>query len=547
MLPEFSTIKIGQPAHRALAAAGIESFTTACTYTEDELLALHGIGPKAIRLLKEVLEKEGMSFRGSVLKKKQITNPFLPFNEYIPDGEPHVFGDRVYVYGSHDEEGGRNYCLLDYVCYSASLDDLKNWRYEGVIFKKTDEPANKEGTMQLFAPDVCQGPDGLYYLYYVANGLNRFSVAVCDSPAGEYKFLDYVKYEDGRFLTENWPFDPAVLNDDGKVYLYYGFSPTNLNFPGIPPKEEILGGSVVELSADMVTVMCAPKVVIPSETHSKGTGFEGHEYFEGPSIRKIGERYYLVYSSILSHELCYATSTYPDKEFVFGGTIISNGDVGYEGRDSKNMVMDAGNNHGGMVKIHEQWYIFYHRHTHGTDYSRQACAEPIWIQEDGRIKQVPITSCGLNSGPLQLNEPLSAFACCGLTNHKLQQLFMPKTEEHFPYVTFEENEYIAKGLDHGSVMTFKYLEVSKKYEGQLVIEVICRGRGKGRISLEWENIDSKETLRYIEDVDLESCSLQSMHLDWTSILLKNELSAGVYILRLYYEGSGIIDIKELRF
>ena len=37
---------------------------------------------------------------------KQIFNPYLPLNEYIPDGEPHVFGDRVYVYGSHDKENG---------------------------------------------------------------------------------------------------------------------------------------------------------------------------------------------------------------------------------------------------------------------------------------------------------------------------------------------------------------------------------------------------------------------------------------------------------
>ena len=31
-------------------------------------------------------------------------NPLFPLNEYIPDGEAHVFGDRVYLYGSHDAE-----------------------------------------------------------------------------------------------------------------------------------------------------------------------------------------------------------------------------------------------------------------------------------------------------------------------------------------------------------------------------------------------------------------------------------------------------------
>lgn len=37
--------------------------------------------------------------------KKPVCNPFLPLWETVPDGEPHVFGDRVYLYGSHDVEG----------------------------------------------------------------------------------------------------------------------------------------------------------------------------------------------------------------------------------------------------------------------------------------------------------------------------------------------------------------------------------------------------------------------------------------------------------
>ena len=40
----------------------------------------------------------------------QVYNPYLPLTTYIPDGEPHVFGDRVYIYGSHDAIGGNVYC-----------------------------------------------------------------------------------------------------------------------------------------------------------------------------------------------------------------------------------------------------------------------------------------------------------------------------------------------------------------------------------------------------------------------------------------------------
>ena len=38
-------------------------------------------------------------------------NPYLPSWEYVPDGEPHVFGDRVYVYGSHDKFNGKAFCI----------------------------------------------------------------------------------------------------------------------------------------------------------------------------------------------------------------------------------------------------------------------------------------------------------------------------------------------------------------------------------------------------------------------------------------------------
>lgn len=120
---------------------------------------------------------------------RQAVNPYLPSWEYIPDGEPHVFNGRVYVYGSHDRFNAPIFCVNDYVCWSAPVEDLSEWRYEGVIYRKKQDPKNPLGYHLLFAPDVCQGPDGRYYLYYAFDFLGIMSVAVCDTPAGEYKFL----------------------------------------------------------------------------------------------------------------------------------------------------------------------------------------------------------------------------------------------------------------------------------------------------------------------------------------------------------------------
>lgn len=113
---------------------------------------------------------------------RQAVNPYLPSWEYIPDGEPHVFNGRVYVYGSHDRFNAPIFCVNDYVCWSAPVEDLSEWRYEGVIYRKKQDPKNPLGYHLLFAPDVCQGPDGRYYLYYAFDFLGIMSVAVCDTP-----------------------------------------------------------------------------------------------------------------------------------------------------------------------------------------------------------------------------------------------------------------------------------------------------------------------------------------------------------------------------
>ncbi|MBO6282999.1 MAG: alpha-N-arabinofuranosidase, partial [Pseudobutyrivibrio sp.] len=83
--------------------------------------------------------------------EKQGLNPYLPDYEYVPDAEPHVFGDRVYIYGSHDRFGAPFFCVEDYVCWSAPVNDLTAWRYEGVIFKRKDDPSNFTGLRCLFA------------------------------------------------------------------------------------------------------------------------------------------------------------------------------------------------------------------------------------------------------------------------------------------------------------------------------------------------------------------------------------------------------------
>lgn len=138
---------------------------------------------------------------------------------------------------------------------------------------------------------------------------------------------------------------------------------------------------------------------------AKGTGFESHAFYEASSIRKVDSTYYFIWSSFVNHELCYATSQYPDRDFQYRGVIISNGDIGYKGRKPEERLNTTGNNHGSIICVQGQWYIFYHRHTHNRSCCRQACAEKIQLLPDGSIPQVEMTNCGLNNGSLAAEAP----------------------------------------------------------------------------------------------------------------------------------------------
>lgn len=426
------------------------------------------------------------------MDKHQAFNPFLPSWEYVPDGEPRIFGDRLYVYGSHDRFNGRGFCLNDYVCWSAPLDDLGDWRFEGTIYRKVQDPADPKGKMFMNAPDVVQGADGRYYLYYQLAVLTCTSVAVCDTPAGKYEFYGYVE-KDGRPYGrkgEPFCFDPGVLvDDDGRVWLYVGFSPA----PGLlklfmGSRGNIIDGCYcVELEPDMKTVKSGPRMVIPGPLAAFGTDFEGHGFYEASSPRKIGGKYYLVYSSILSHELCYAVSDTPDGDYRYGGTLVSIGDVGFEGREEP--LNYTGNTHGGMVQVGDQWYIFYHRQTNRQKCARQACAEKLTIQPDGSIPQAEITSCGLNPGPLRGRGSYDARIACNLWSREGTFAYLKTFEKDrrkvHPYLTQsgqdredDGDQYIANMRD-GATAGYKYFV----FEDLSSVSVSLRGQGRGCMEL----------------------------------------------------------------
>ena len=190
------------------------------------------------------------------MRKKQVFNPFLPLDQYIPDGEPHVFGGRVYLYGSHDREGGHTFCMEDYEVFSAPVEDLADWRSEGVIYRVAQDPMY-EKYPYMYAPDCVRGNDGRYYLYYCMSGeygeggyRGPISVAVCDEPAGRFEYLGRVQWKDGSPMMRYVCFDPAVLNDDGVIRLYYGTQYGYEEEPDFAVSGRLRGGVCVSRRAE---------------------------------------------------------------------------------------------------------------------------------------------------------------------------------------------------------------------------------------------------------------------------------------------------------
>ncbi len=298
-------------------------------------------------------------------------NPFLPPDIYIPDGEPKVFGCRVYLYGSHDVFGG-GYCCGDYHVFSASVDDLTKWTDHGVSFRSRDEYGNIAdvpwSTADLYAPDVVKKGEK-YYLYFCLSDGSE-GVAVSDSPSGPFSDAKRITM-DGRPVEG---IDPSVLEDGGRFYYTWGqFSM-----------------KAAELCDDMCT--------LKSETFHDAviTNNEGAQGFhEGSSLRKIGDKYCIIYASEWKSEfpnksaaptkLDYAVSDNVYGPYERRGTVVDN-----FGIDPKSW-----NCHGSVIKIGERWYVFYHGSSNNTEFNRRARVERIKVDEENAvISRAEITSNG---------------------------------------------------------------------------------------------------------------------------------------------------------
>ena len=444
-------------------------------------------------------------------KEKTLTtvgNPYLPLWEHIPDGEPYVFEDpdqpgkyRVYIYGSHDSRI-TDYCGREQVVWSASVDSLNNWRYDGEILAVSKnakgELINKDSLADvLFAPDVTlvTDKDGkkTYYLYpNDQHGGRNGLIAKSDRPDGPFEVCNWSK-NDPNATDGVLAFDPGVfVDDDGRVYGYWGFGESN--------------GAELD-PATMATVKPGTKIVNHMISGYKEPG--QFRFFEASSIRKIKDKYVFIYSRFTeegefglpttNYTLAYAYSDKPLGPWTYGGTIIDG--RAREKDEQGNVIASAtpdGNTHGSICEINGQWYVFYHRQSGLNEFARQAMVAPITVKvEEGEGGKVEISEGEYTSEGFALNglNPLerhSAGICCWYTGPKVAIHEWPNntfygsyveasygTDDKFaaPYDIRNNTNHVVNNTD-GSIVGYKYFNFDAtkgRKDVQLILRLIPEG------------------------------------------------------------------------
>ncbi|WP_121811140.1 family 43 glycosylhydrolase [Mucilaginibacter kameinonensis] len=302
-------------------------------------------------------------------------NPIIP--GYFADPTVRKFGDTYYVYATTDGNGGGHGPSQVW-----TSKDFVNW---------TMHDMNWPTSNYYWAPDVINGNDGKYYMYY-CQPVDIYG-ASSTSPTGPWTPL----LPDGKSMIPNY-FIPGVItldgqtfkDDDGKIYMFWGTW-------GIYPDH---GCGVGLLNPDMHTFAKTAKI---PNTIAK-------DFFEAPFMFKRKGIYYFTYSSGFCEDSTYRvqyaiSKTGPMGPFEFGknNPVLST--------NSDGSIHGPG--HESVVQVGDDFYMVYHRHNNphsNGGYHRQVCADKIVFDADGNIEKIVPTHLGVGLlGKSTINAPDEAY------------------------------------------------------------------------------------------------------------------------------------------
>ena len=302
---------------------------------------------------------------GLLTSQLSAQNPIVR-NQFSADPSARVFGDRVYVFPSHDiiATPGKGrvdwFCMEDYHVFSSA--NLTDWTDHGMIVTQNKVPWVRPDSYSMWAPD-CIERNGKYYFYFPTSPKDTafgrgftVGVAIADKPEGPY-------------VPQPTPIkglrgiDPNVLIDkDGQAYIYWSQG----NIYGAKLKE-----NMVELDSEVFTL---------KELPTQGLK-------EGPYVFERNGIYYLTFPHVQNkiERLEYAISDNPLGPFKMTGVIMDESPTG------------CWTNHHSIIQFKNQWYLFYHDRDYSPNFdkARSVRADSLSFNADGTIKTVVPTLRGI--------------------------------------------------------------------------------------------------------------------------------------------------------
>ena len=326
------------------------------------------------------------------LAARAISQPLVT-HIYTADPSAHVFEGKLYVYCSHDIEGGvafnddgAHFCMEDY--HVLSMDSPDGPATDcGLALHVSEVPWAER---QMWAPDAaCR--DGRYYLYFpakTAEGLFRIGVAVGEHPAGP--FTPQPRPIDGAYSI-----DPSVFaDDDGEHYLLFGgiwggqlqkYRDNAYDAGNEEPGdgEPALGPRIARLRADMLELDEPTREVQILDEQGRPLRADDHNrrYFEGPWLHKYEGRYYLSYSTGNTHLLCYAVGDNPYGPFTYQGQVLR--------------PVVGWTTHHSICEYEGRWYLFYHDSLLSGGVTHLRSVKMVELQHDAEGRIVPINPYGV--------------------------------------------------------------------------------------------------------------------------------------------------------
>ena len=285
---------------------------------------------------------------------------------YSADPSARVFGDKVFLFPSHDilatEGKGRLgwFCMEDYHVFSSS--NLTDWTDHGVVVTQNKIPWVKPDSYSMWAPD-CIERNGKYYFYYPTSPKDStygrgftVGVAVADKPEGPY-VPQPTPIKGVRGIDPN-----VIIDKDGQAYLYWSQG----NIYAAKLKE-----NMTELASDPVTLKDLP---------TKGLK-------EGPYVFERNGKYYLTFPHVENtiERLEYAMSDNPLGPFKMTGVIMDES------------PSNCWTNHHSVIQFKNQWYLFYHDRDYSPNFdkARSVRADSLSFNSDGTIRKVIPTFRGV--------------------------------------------------------------------------------------------------------------------------------------------------------